>query len=198
MDWTKGSERIIATETTDPVEGHVRWRPVKSLWIGAMTLIAVVAGPLLFSWDALAVFVALSAVTLCVGHSVGMHRRLIHNSFECPRWLEYVMVYAGVLVGMAGPFGLMHQHDLRDWAQRQPKCHDYLRHGRGIWLDGFWQLHCNLELDRPPRFQPEARIANDLVYRWMERTWMWQQLPVAAVLLALAVGAGSFGESLQG
>ena len=184
VDWSQGSERIIAEASTDPVAGRVRWAPVKSIWIGSMTLAALVGGPLLFNWDAFAVFVVLSAITLCSGHSVGMHRRLIHNSFECPLWLEYLMVYSGVLVGMAGPFGLMKQHDLRDWAQRQGDCHDFLKHGRGIVQDGWWQLHCDLDLDHAPRFQPEPRIATDRVYLWMERTWMWQQLPVALILFA--------------
>lgn len=185
MDWRTGSERIIADAATDAADGHVRWRPVKSIWIGAMTLAGLVGGPLAFNWGAFAVFLVLCAITLCAGHSVGMHRRLIHNSFACPLWLEYLMVECGVLVGMAGPFGLMRQHDLRDWAQRQPACHAYLCHGKGIWEDAFWQLHCDLDLDRPPRFEPEARIANDPVYRWMERTWMFHQIPVALVLFAL-------------
>lgn len=194
MDWTQGSERIFADSSTDPSEGRVRWKPVKSIWIGAMTLIALLGGPLFFSWDAVAVFVVLSGITLCTGHSVGMHRRLIHNSFACPLWLEYLMVYSGVLVGMAGPFGLMRQHDLRDWAQRQPHCHDYLCHRRGFWRDAFWQLHCDLELARPPRFQPEPRIATDPVYLWMERTWMWQQLPLAILLF----GLGGWGWAVWG
>jgi fatty-acid desaturase len=185
MDWSKGSDRIMADAHTCAERGVVRWAPTKSLWIGAMTAVAVFAGPLTFARDAVLVFVGLSAVTLCVGHSVGMHRRLIHNSFECPRWLEYIMVYSGVLVGMAGPFGLMKQHDLRDWAQRQPRCHDFLKHGRSIAVDYWWQLHCDLHLERPPKFVPEPRIANDAVYLWMERTWMWHQLPLAILLYAL-------------
>lgn len=185
MDWSKGSERIIANELTNAELGKVRWHPVKSIWIGGMTLIALVGGPIFFSWSAFAVFIILSAITLCAGHSVGMHRRLIHNSFECPLWLEYVMVYLGVLVGMAGPFGMMKQHDLRDWAQRQKQCHPYLKHGLGIFADGFWQLHCDLELEHKPEFKPEPRIENDRVYYWMERWWMWQQLPLAIILFAL-------------
>jgi len=31
-----------------------------------------------------------------------------------------------VLVGMAGPFGMIRQHVVRDWAQRQPDCNDFL------------------------------------------------------------------------
>ena len=65
------------------------------------------------------VFLASSAVTLCGGHSLGMHRKLIHDSYQCPKWLEYSLVYLGTLVGLAGPYGMVHTHDMRDWAQRQ-------------------------------------------------------------------------------
>lgn len=118
MKLVEGSPRMIARKDSDPVSGVVRWQPVKSVWIGSMTLAALALGPIVFSWDAFAASLVLSAITLCGGHSVGMHRRLIHNSFECPLWLEYFLVYLGVLVGMAGPIGMMRQHDMRDWAQR--------------------------------------------------------------------------------
>jgi stearoyl-CoA desaturase (delta-9 desaturase) len=190
MQLVPGSERIIAGRGASPVGGPVRWAAVKSLWIGSMTAVAVVAGPLLASWDALGLFAATSAITLCFGHSVGMHRRLIHGSFECPRWLEYLCVYLGTLVGMAGPIGMIRAHDLRDWAQRQPACHDYLCHRRGFWQDGWWQLHCELALSRPPQFHLEPRLATDRFYAFLERTWMWQQLPWA--LLFLAIGGWSW------
>ena len=107
MPLVAGSERIHATEGDDPAKGHVRWAPIKSTWIGSMTLVTIILGPVFFSWDALALFLATTAITLCFGHSVGMHRRLIHRSFNCPRWLEYLCVYLGTLVGMAGPIGMM-------------------------------------------------------------------------------------------
>ncbi len=185
MDLVSGSPRIVNSPGCDPFDGEVRWQPIKSLWIGSMSAAALVLGPLFFSWHALLVFLALSAITLCAGHSVGMHRRLIHNSFACPLWLEYVLVYLGVLVGMAGPFGMIRQHDIRDWAQRQPRCHDYLCHRRSFWRDGFWQLHCELRLAQPPKFELEPRLAHDRLYLWMERTWMLHQLPLGLVLFAL-------------
>jgi stearoyl-CoA desaturase (delta-9 desaturase) len=130
-----------------------------------------------------------SGVTLCLGHSVGMHRRLIHNSFACPLWLEYACVYLGTLVGMAGPIGMTRVHDFRDWAQRQPRCHDYFCHKRSFWHDAWWQLHCELVLDQPPAFALEQRIACDKIYAAMECTWMWQQLPWALLFFAI----GGFG-----
>lgn len=180
--------RILITEATDANEGHMVWSAKKSIWYLSHTLITLVAiiatimGYLPFSWSELAVFIGFSSVTLCLGHSLGMHRRLIHNSYECPLWLEYLFVHLGVLVGMAGPLGMMHQHDLRDWAQRQISCHPYLRHGNRLLIDGWQQLNCDLVLDNAPVFQLEARVDNDRVYRLMEKTWMWQQLPWALLL----------------
>ncbi len=185
MDIVKGSDRIVGLDNADAGDGFVKWAPVKSMWMLTMTISAIIFAPLTVSWDALAVFLALTVVTLCAGHSVGMHRRLIHNSFSCPLWLEYALVYLGVLVGMAGPFGMMRQHDLRDWAQRQKVCHDYLCHRRGILTDYLWQVHCDIVLKRPPEFALEARLANDRVYDWMERTWMLQQALLALLLYAM-------------
>lgn len=190
MSIVKGSDRIVYSPESDPAKGSVKWRSAKSIWIGAMTLVAIAGGPITFSWNAFYVFIALSALTLCAGHSVGMHRRLIHNSFACPFWLETILVYLGVLVGMAGPIGMMRQHDLRDWAQRQTVCHDYLCHRRNIALDYFWQCHCDLDLDHPPQFVVEHRVRVSAIYTWMERRWMLQQVPVALVLFLL--GGWSF------
>lgn len=185
MQLVAGSERIIAQPGCDPSRGRVRWSPGKSLWIGSMSLAASLLGGPFFTWDAFALFLVTSAITLCFGHSVGMHRRLIHASFQCPLWLEYLCVYLGVMVGMAGPIGMIRVHDMRDWAQRQTDCHPYFAHRAGFWRDGWQQLHCVLELDHPPGFQLERRLAGDRVYAWMERTWMVQQLPWALLFFMI-------------
>ena len=52
-------------------------------------------------------------------------------------------------------------------------------------MDAWWQLHCNLELDHPPGFKPEARVRNDRVYQFLEATWMLQQLPLAICLFLI-------------
>jgi len=179
------SPRMRDAADTDAIQGVVRWKPVKSLWITAMTMTALIAGPLFFTWGALVLFLATTATTVCLGHSLGMHRRLIHRSYDCPLWLERLFVYLGTLVGMAGPYGMIRQHDIRDWAQRRPRCHAYLAHRSPILRDGFWQLHCELQLAHPPELVMERRVAEDRFYRFIERTWMAQQLPWAALFLAV-------------
>jgi fatty-acid desaturase len=176
---------VLETPGADAVTGQVRWDPVHSLWNSGMMLGAAIGGPLLFTSSALAVFLILTAGGLLLGHSVGFHRRLIHGSFDCPLWLEHVLVWVGTTVGMSGPFWMVRTHDLRDWAQRQPACHPYLRHGASMPLDAIWQMHCRLDLVSPPRCEIPPRIARDRFYRFLERTWMLQQLPIAVVLFLI-------------
>jgi fatty-acid desaturase len=185
MDTNSETPRMIASSNTNAVIGKVVWAPVKSLWYSTHLLIAIIGGYYTFSLSALTLFVIFTCLTICLGHSLGMHRRFIHNSYECPLWVEHLFVHLGVLVGMAGPLGMMHQHDLRDWAQRNPQCHTYLRHGEHILKDYWWQLHCDLQLEHPPQFRPEPRVANGKFYTFTERTWMLQQLPWALALFCV-------------
>jgi len=172
---------LIESPGSSPVAGVVVWDPVHSLWNGGMLAASLVFAPILFSWSALTVFVLLTGGTLLLGHSVGFHRRLIHRSFECPVWLERILVWGGTAVGMSGPLWMIRTHDLRDWAQRQSDCHDYLSHRRPMPIDAWWQMHCRLKLAHPPAFDLGA-AGRDRFYRFLEASWMLQQLPIAAVL----------------
>lgn len=168
--------RVSSDNPESAYAGEVKWSPIKSLWFLSNLFLALFVAPFFVSFSAVFVFLALTGITLCFGHSLGMHRLLIHRSYECPLWMEYLFVYLGVLVGMAGPIGMMKQHDLRDWAQRQSKCHDYLLHGSNIWKDGWWQLNCDLNLKHPPKFHLEERVKSDKFYSFVEKTWLFQQL----------------------
>jgi len=165
-----------------PVYGRAVLDWSKLVWNLGNLGIAVILAPLLFSWSALILFVCFTYVTLLIGHSVGMHRMMIHRSFKCAKPLEYLLIYIGVLVGVAGPFGILRIHDLRDWAQRQPEAHDYFTHRRWLLPDLLWNLAYRFEFERPPVFRIEPRLANDRFYRFMEATWRWQQIPLAALL----------------
>lgn len=166
----------------DVMAGRVRYAPVKSLWWLAMVAGALVGCIPTLGAATFTLFVVLTLLTLLLGHTLGSHRKLIHDSFGCPRWLELLLVWWGVQVGLAGPLGLKRQHDLRDLAQRRPHCHAYLRHGSSFWKDAWWQLHCDLVLEDPP---PLCGPSRDVALVWLERTWMLQVLLTALPLWAL-------------
>jgi sn-1 stearoyl-lipid 9-desaturase len=170
----------LRAASADPVRGVVRWDPAHSLWNGGM-LAGALAAFFWASWSSIGLFLVTTAAALLLGHSVGFHRRMIHGSFDCPLWLERILAWFGTIVGMSGPLWMIRTHDLRDWAQRQPNCHDYLAHRGGMARDAWWQLHCRLKLEQPPTFD-FGRIGEDRFYRFLEQTWMLQQIPIAAVL----------------
>lgn len=180
----KPVHRVDAT-TADPCRGRVVWAPAKSLWNNSMLFSWLALAPTYTTPGAVAVFAGATYFTLLLGHSIGLHRGLIHRSYDCAKWLERSLVYIGVLVGMAGPFGVLRIHDYRDWAQRQPTCHDFFAHRRAPLLDLFWQLNARFEFERPPGFQVESELAADRFYRILERTWMFHQVPVAVLLYVI-------------
>jgi sn-1 stearoyl-lipid 9-desaturase len=176
---------LTGLDRASPVEGEVVWDPVRSIWNMGMLLAAVILGPLTFTWSALLVFLLTAGVTLCAGHSVGFHRRLIHRSFDCPKWLERTLIWLGTAVGIGGPIWTIRLHDSRDWAQRQHDCHWFLRHGKPIVIDGFYYLNFRLKLKNPPGFAPGPGIGDDRFYTFLQRTWMAHQIPIAIVLYLL-------------
>lgn len=173
------AHRVRHRETAAVVDGEVIFSPAKGLWFLGMSAGTAVGAVFFFSLDALLSFIVSTAIVLLFGHSLGSHRKLVHDSYRCPRWLEYLLVYLGVQVGLAGPIGLLRQHEMRDYAQRLPDCHAYLRHGSAFWKDAWWQLCCELHLARTPEIVIEERVGGDRFYRWLERTWMAQHIPWA-------------------
>lgn len=170
---------------TDANRGCVIWEPQKSLWINTCLVCFIVGAFHSTTVSAVVVFICSTYITLLLGHSIGVHRKLIHRTYECPKYVERVLVYLGVLVGMAGPFGMIRVHDLRDWAQREPDCHDFFAHRRSFWKDAFWQLNCSFKFEHPPSLLLEPSVIDDKFYIFLERTWMLQQIPVGILLYLL-------------
>lgn len=159
----------------------------KAIWNGGMLAGTLLVAIPLFNWPAFALFLTTTWLSLLIGHSVGMHRMMIHRSFSSPRWFERVLIYIGTLVGVSGPSGIIRIHDVRDWAQRQPYCHDFFAHRRGFWRDLSWNLAYRFQFEQPPAITVEPHFAANRFYRFLDVTWRWHQLPLA---LALYVWGG--------
>lgn len=185
------NERIDFPEQPgNPSRGRVVVSLKKVLWISTVLLGGTVGSFATVTPGAVLLFVGFTGISLCFGHSLGMHRLLIHRSYACPKWLEYIMVHLGVLVGIAGPLTMIKVHDTRDWAQRQPRCHTYFTHDEVWFKDLWWQVFCEIKLTEPPVICVEPYVLRDPVYAVMERHWMLQQLPWA--LLFLSIGGWSW------
>ncbi|MEJ6390777.1 acyl-CoA desaturase [Gymnodinialimonas ulvae] len=192
------TDRVTPRPDSSATRASVIWSPAKSLWFTGMAAMGIIGVAFFPSWGAAGITLLLMLLTLCLGHSVGMHRLLIHRSFETPLWVEHALVYLGTLVGMAGPIGMFKIHEIRDWQQQQPDCHSFAKHDVGFWRDALWQMHYEQMLVHPPVLHVEPRVTRDRFYRFLEATWRWQQLPLALGLFALGgVGFVLWGIGLR-
>lgn len=177
--------RISASnDLVNPVDGECRISWSKVCWF-----LVHVMGALLGIWfyttlTNFLVFAVFTALTLCLGHTIGLHRLLIHRSFSCHLGLKRILVHLGTLVGMGGPFQMIYLHEIRDWAQRHERCHAWFIHRNPLWRDALWQLLGEIRLSHPPTFTVEEEVAQDPFMKGLQRWWRWQQLPYAVVLFA--------------
>ena len=177
--------RIHSSKNANTLDGNLSWAPTKSIWFTAHFIFWIIVGTVQFSFGAVAVFIGLSILILCGGHSLGMHRKLIHDSFDCPLWLARFGAYLGTLVGLGGPFTLMRAHDLRDWAQRQDSCHPFFSQHSSIARDWWLQIHLKLTLADGPALVFPEKLTKDPFMIFLQRTVWLQQVPIGLALYFL-------------
>ncbi|MBE9138921.1 fatty acid desaturase [Nodosilinea sp. LEGE 07088] len=142
--------------------------------------------PWFFSWSALGVMVALHWLFGSIGICLGYHRLLTHRSFQVPRWLEYVLATIGAMALQGGPIfwvaGHRQHHLYTEDAEKDPYAAS-----RGFWWSHMlWMIYRNPKIFNGQiyrRYAPD--IARDPYYRWLDRYFLFLQVPVAIALFAL-------------
>jgi len=126
---------------------------------------------------------ALTFLTLCIGHSVGLHRGVIHRTYQVGPIVRGVLSYLFVLSGLGGPISWARLHAIRDFWQNQPDCPRYFAYDHSIVRDFGWNLHLRFE---PVDNRTDSRLPTDVLrdpwLRFLEWTW-----PLHTVLLAIAI-----------
>jgi fatty-acid desaturase len=175
----------INPENANSTEGKICFNSPKALWNLGIIIAALIFAPINYSHSGMLLFLTTTYFSLLIGHSVGMHRMMIHRTFECSPLTEKVLIYIGVLVGMSGPMGIIKIHDVRDWAQRQSQCHEFFSHTSNYWQDIWWQLTSTFKFNRPPKIILEAKYQDDHWFQFLEKTWRFHQLGLAIVFYFL-------------
>lgn len=174
----------VIHDSPSPLEGEIRYDWPKMAWNLGMISCALMFAPVTFSLDAVLLCLVMTYTSLLIGHSIGMHRMMIHRAFKTSTLLRRILIYIGVLVGMSGPFGIIAIHDMRDWAQRKNQCHGFFSHKRHYLRDIWWQLTCKFVFKHPPTLQIEPMLNDDKFLVFCEKTWRWHQLLLASLLFA--------------
>ena len=124
-------------------------------------------------------------VLLGLGTTVGLHRLICHRSFQCPRWLEYVLISLAMPTGQGSPllWAATHRqhHAFSDTARDPHSPRRSLAYAHIGWImdkastrDDDWQTWCK-------------DIAHDRYYHWLLKFRLVPHVAVVAVV-ALTLG----------
>jgi fatty-acid desaturase len=162
-------------------------------WVNTLFFIALHIGALLaflpsnFSWTAVGVAFLLYWISGGLGVTLGFHRLVTHRSFVTPKWLEYLLVLCGTLACQGGPIewvGTHRIHHLHSDTENDP--HDS---NKGFWWSHIgWLIFQSPSQSQIPRFTKD--IAEDPVYQFLQKNFIFIQIALGAVLLFL--GGWSF------
>ncbi len=115
-----------------PEIGRVRFDAGKTIWLWGMAVPGLAVGIPAATPATLIVSLALAFLTLCIGHSVGLHRGIIHRTYEAHPVVRGVLAYLFVLSGLGGPLSWARLHAVRDLWQNRPDCPRYFAFGEGF------------------------------------------------------------------
>lgn len=168
-------------------EGRLELSVTKVLW-----LYFVLASASLVFWyppgpvTAL-VAATLTALTLCAGHSVGLHRGLIHRTYRAPRWLLGGLAYLFVHTGIGGPIAWIRLHYVRDYYQNERSCPRYFAYDHSLARDYLWSLHLRFVPSDPDRYGVPPEHERNPWLTFLEKTWA-AHVVLLAVLLWICFG----------
>lgn len=156
--------------------------------VGYHLLALLAFWPALFSWLGVALAFAGLYVFGTLGINICYHRLLTHQSFKCPKWLEYSLAVLGVCCLQDTParwvaiHRLHHQH-----SDKQPDPHSPLV--SFLWGHVGWVIQENRfvnSLDFYYRYAPD--VLKDRFYMKLEKKLLWLWINVVQMLVFFAFG----------
>jgi len=163
--------------------GRVRFDLSKTVWLWGMLLPGLLVGIPNAAFTPIAVSLLLTFFTLCLGHSVGLHRGIIHQAYKMGPKTRAILVYLAVLSGLGGPLSWIRMHAVRDYWQNRGDCPRLFAYNHSLFRDFFWNLHLRFE---PADDRANCRLADSVLtdrwLRFLEATW-----PIHNLLLAVPV-----------
>lgn len=160
-------------------------RPRWSVISGTIALhLAALLGfvPAYFSWSAVGVAIALHAVTMGLGVSLGFHRLASHRSFKVPKPLEYLFILFGTLAGQGGVKGWVGYHRMHHlYTDRNDDPHDSTK--------GFWWCHISWLMHEIPGRDNLQRFIKDIngdpFYEFCHKHYILLQVALGVILYLL-------------
>jgi fatty-acid desaturase len=155
-------------------------------WSTTLVIAAIHVGALaaffFFTWQRLAVMVALYIVAINVGIGMCYHRLLTHRGYQVPKWLEYLMSMFATLSLEGGPIFWVATHRVHHQLSDEEGDPHTPREG-GWWAHTGWLLFGNAlhaQTKVLARYVPD--LCRDKFHVWLSK-YHWLPIALSGVLL---------------
>ena len=166
-------------------KGIVSFSISKTLWMYAMIIPSVFIDWSAITAQVLIVFSLLILFTIGIGHSIGLHRGVIHKSFKSSKLFRNISIYLFVLTGMGGPLNWLKQHYYRDYWQNRKDCPRYFRYQHSLITDYWWNLHFSFEPTNIDLYNIPQEDLNDGWFKFLNKTWILHNLTLMVIFLLI-------------
>lgn len=107
-----------------------------------------------------------------IGHSVCLHRGIIHKSYKTSKYFRRVGLYLFVLTGLGSPLSWLKQHYFRDYWQNRTDCPLYFQYKHSLITDYWWNLHLTFIPNNLGRYNIPEEDKNDSFILFLDKTWV--------------------------
>ncbi|WP_299125618.1 fatty acid desaturase [uncultured Winogradskyella sp.] len=151
--------------------GFVKLSWKKCLWLYLMLIPIFLIDLSIFSWSDIILGFVLTLVSVGIGHSIGLHRGIIHKSYKTSKLFRNLSIYLFVLTGLGSPLSWLKQHYFRDYWQNRTDCPRYFQYNHSLITDYWWNLHLTFVPKNLDRYNIPKEDLNDPTILWLHKTW---------------------------
>ena len=167
---------------------HLSWK--KCLWLYLMILPVFLIDFSLISVKDILLNTILLFLTVGIGHSVGLHRGIIHKSYKTSNLFKNLSLYLFALTGLGSPLSWLKQHYYRDYWQNRTDCPRYFQYNHSLITDFWWNLHLMFVPKDFDRYDIPKEDLKDPMILWLNKTWFLHYIGFM-ILLYVLVGFNS-------
>ncbi|MGB1296221.1 MAG: fatty acid desaturase [Flavobacteriales bacterium] len=154
-----------------PAKGSLSFSFKKSIWFYLMVSPSFfIDFSLLKSVDYF-LFSGITFLTVSLGHSIGLHRGVIHKAYKTSPLFRNILVYLFVLTGLGSPITWMKLHYYRDYWQNKQDCPDYFAYNHSLIKDFWWYLHLQFISSNSYIYNIPKEDLENKWFNWLHNTW---------------------------
>ncbi|MEZ4853488.1 fatty acid desaturase [Flavobacterium sp.] len=151
--------------------GKISFSFSKTLWLYLILI------PIFFiKWENISlktsiIGLLLTFITVCLGHSVGLHRGIIHKSYETSTFFKNLLLTCFVFTGLGSPKDWLKMHYYRDYWQNRLDCPKYFQYKHSLVTDYFWNLHLVFTPKNEERYKIPNEDIQDKYINFLDKYW---------------------------